>query len=207
VKPRTREIRAFERSERRAIWKRRGRIALRVIAGAWLGCVALDGAGCNGPSQILPRPVAFFTQVSVLFPRAAHATIDYRAEAWVCSKQAWVEYDTRPYFPIDPDDKENRFNRAMHFFRENRETMHALDRYLVRSHDDRPGPDGIDAGERIGGVRLMSLRIPIPPVGSSFERYEREPLSHYPEKERKYFYHTPESLRERRCGSQIEEHE
>jgi hypothetical protein len=207
VKPRTRDVRAFEREEKREVWRRRGRIALRVVACAWLACVALDGAGCSAPSKILPRPIAFFTQVAVLFPRAAHATIDYRAEAWICSKQTWVEMDTRPYFPIDPDDKENRFNRAMHFFRENRATMHALDRYIVRNHDDHPGPDGIDPGERIGGVRLMSLRIPIPKVGSSFERYERYPLSHYPDAERKAFYHTPESTRERRCAFQIEEHD
>lgn len=177
---------------------------LVAVASAYLACIALDGSGCSWPSKVLPRPLAFFTQVSVLFPRAAHATIDYRAEAWVCSQKDWVELDTRPYFPIDPDDKENRFNRAMHFFRENRKTMHALDRYLVRRHDERPGADGIDAGERIGGVRLLSLRIPIPPVGSKFERYRREPLAHYPESERKYFYHTPESIRARRCAGEIE---
>ncbi len=187
------------------MWKRRGRIALRAVAAAYLLSVALDGAGCKTPGQLLPRPIAFFTQVSVLFPRAAHATIDYRAEAWVCSKQSWVELDVRPYFPVDPDDKENRFNRAMHFLRENRPTMHALDRYLVRSHDDHPGADGVDPGERIGGVRLLSLRIPIPPVGSAFERYQRYPLSHYPEAERKVFYHTPESVRDRRCAGDVEE--
>lgn len=170
---------------------------LIAIAALYLACIALDGSGCSWPSKVLPRPLAFFTQVSVLFPRAAHATIDYRAEAWDCSKKDWVELDTRPYFPIDPDDKENRFNRAMHFFRENRKTMHALDRYLVRSYD-------AGSGERIGGVRLLSLRIPIPPVGSKFERYQREPLAHYPESQRKYFYHTPESLRARRCAGEIE---
>jgi len=203
MKKRTRE--AFERSERRAAWTRRASLALRTVAVVYLACIALDGGGCSWPARGLPRPLAFFTQVAVLFPRAARATIDYRAEAWVCSKNEWVELDTRPYFPIDPNDKENRFNRAMHFFRDNRKTMHALDRYLVRSHDERPGDDGIDKGERIGGVRMMSLRIPIPPVGSQFERYQRYPLAHYPKTERKYFYRTPESLRARRCGADLSE--
>ena len=196
-----------KRSDPRSIWRGRASLALRVVAAIYLACIALDGGGCSWPSRGLPRPIAFFTQVSVLFPKAAHATIDYRAEAWVCSRQAWVELDTRPYFPINPDDKENRFNRAMHFFRDNRKTMHALDRYLVQRHDERPADDGVDPGERIGGVRMMSLRIPIPPVGSQFERYQRYPLSHYPNHERKYFYHTPESVRERRCagGDIVEE--
>lgn len=202
---RKRSRRDFERAERRATWKRRARIALRVLAVGYLASIALDGAGCSLPSQVLPRAAAYFTQVSVLFPRAAHATIDYRAQAWVCSRQAWIELDTRPYFPIDPDDKENRFNRTMHFFRENRETMQQLDRYLVWSHDVHPGDDGIAPGERIGGVRVLSLRIPIPKVGSAFERYRRHPLADYPESERKYFYHTPESVRDRRCASDGEE--
>ncbi len=192
--------RAFERAERRATWRRRTSLALRALAAAYLASVALDGAGCSLPSHVLPRPALFFTQVAVLFPRAAHATIDYRAEAWVCSRRQWVELDTRPYFPIDPDDKENRFNRAMHFYRENRTTMRALDLYLVRSHDEQPGDDGIDPGERIGGVRMLSLRIPIPEVGSSFERYRRYPLAHYPETKRHHFYHTPASVRARRCA-------
>jgi hypothetical protein len=163
------------------------------IAAVYLASIGLDGSGCSWPTDVLPRPLAFFTQVSVLFPKVAYATIDYRAEAWVCSRQEWVELDTRPYFPGHPDDKENGFNRVMHFFRENRKTMQALDRYLVRSHNA--------ASERIGGVRLLSLRIPIPKVGTPFERYVRRPLSYYPQAERKNFYHTPESVRAKRCES------
>jgi hypothetical protein len=168
-------------------------IALRALAGTYLVCVVLDGAGCTAPARFLPRPIAFFTQVSVLFPKAAYFTIDYRAEGFRCKDATWVELDTRPYFPIDPDDKENRFNRAMHFFRENRKTMQALDKYLVHENNTH-------ADERIGGVRMLSLRIPIPKIGTSFERYTRYPLAHYPESERQYFYHTTDSLRARRCG-------
>ena len=170
-----------------------------MLAVVYFVCIVLDGAGCETPARLLPRPFVFFTQVSVLFPKAAHSTIDYRAEGWSCARKEWVELDTSPYFPIDPDDKENRFNRSMHFFRENKKTMHALDRYLFE-RTNRDHPD-----ERIGGVRFLSLRIPIPEVGSDFERYKRYPLSHYPESERKHFYHTPESARDRRCGRHGEE--
>jgi hypothetical protein len=164
--------------------------ALRALAVVYFTGIVLDGTGCGWSGRFLPRSLVFFSQVSVLFPKVAYWTIDYRAEAWSCSKKAWVELDTRPYFPIDPDDKENRFNRAMHFFRENRKTMQALDKYLVRHHDPN---------DPIGGVRLLSLRIPIPKVGSSFDRYERRPLAEYPETEREHFYHTPESVRVKRC--------
>jgi hypothetical protein len=200
---RKRTLREFQRAERKAVWRRRWRIALVALAATYFASMVLDGAGCSAPLKVLPHPFAYFTQVSALFPRAAHATIDYRAEAWHCSRQAWVELDTRPYFPIARDDKENRFNRAMHFYRENRKTMRALDRYLTTRHDEHPGPDGINPGDRIGGVRFLSLRIPIPKVGSDFERYERRDLSHYPESERKYFYHTTETTRARRCRSDV----
>jgi hypothetical protein len=196
-----RSARDVLRAERREAWARRTSLALRVLAALYLASLALDGAGCSLPSRVLPRPLSFFTQVAALFPHAARATIDYRAEAWVCSQKAWIELDTRPYFPIAADDKENRFARAMFFYRRNRPTMRALDRYLVRNHDERPASDGIDPEQRIGGVRLLSLRIPIPTVGSSFERYRRYPLAHYPKGERKIFYHTPSSMRARRCAS------
>jgi hypothetical protein len=169
-------------------WKRRGRVALHVLAVTYFASIALDSAGCSLPSHVLPRPALYFTQVAALFPKVAYFTIDYRAEQWVCSRNTWEELDTRPYFPINPDDKESGFNRSMHFFRENRKTMHALEHYLERGHDE------------IGGVRFLSLRMPIPKVGSSFDRYERLPLSDYPKAERQYFYHTPESARAKRCG-------
>ena len=102
-------------------------IALRVLAGAYLAGVWFDGVGSTLPSHLLPRVPNYFLQVAALFPRAATMTIDYRAEAWVCADRKWEELDTRPYFPLDPEDKENRFQRVMHFFRQDETTMHALD--------------------------------------------------------------------------------
>jgi hypothetical protein len=146
----------------------------------------------------------YFLQIAALFPQAATKTIEYRAEAWVCTDGKWEELDTRPFFPIDPDDKENRFQRVMHFFREDRTTMHALDDYLVERHTTGKGADGIDAVKAIGGVRFLSLRIPLPDPGAKLERMRRLPLSEYPEDERKGFYHTPRSKIARRCGVPLE---
>jgi|HubBroStandDraft_6_1064221.scaffolds.fasta_scaffold17475_3 hypothetical protein len=189
---------------RPATWSARGRVALRVLAGAYLLGVWLDGSGSGIPASILPRAANYFVQVSALFPWAATASIDYRAEGFICSEGAWMELDTRPYFPIDTEDKENRFNRVMHFFRENRPTMTALDSYLVNQHNSAMREDGIPSDRAIGGVRLLSLRIPIPAPGDRLQRMSRQPLSSYPEEQRKAFYHTPRSRLAERCGRHVE---
>lgn len=172
---------------------------MRVVVALFLVGIWLDGAGTGVDTKILPRPIAFFLQVSALFPLAAHATIDYRAEGYDCRTHLFTELDTRPYFPIDTEDKENRFNRVMRFERHNAKTMHALDDYLVESHDRGNHDDGIPRDDRLGGVRLMSLRIPIPKVGDKLERWSRKPLDAYPESERHEFYRTPPSKIEARC--------
>lgn len=175
-----------------------------MLAVAYLLGVWLDGSGTGIPARILPRAANYFVQVSALFPLAATASIDYRAQAFVCGEKAWVELDTRPYFPIDRDDKENRFNRVMHFLRENRNTMTALDSYLVENHNSGKYEDSIPRDRVIGGVRLLSLRVPIPSPGDRLERVSRGPLSSYPEEQRKVFYHTPQSKLTQRCGTRVE---
>jgi hypothetical protein len=177
------------------------RLAVRVLAGAYLVGVWLDGVGSTLPSHLLPRVPNYFLQIAALFPVAATMTIDYRAEAWVCADKKWEELDTRPYFPLDPDDKENRFQRVMHFFRQEETTMHALDAYLVDRHASGKGDDGIDAVKTIGGVRLLSLRIPLPVPGEHLERFRRLPLAEYPQDQRHVFYHTPRSKAAERCGT------
>jgi hypothetical protein len=176
------------------------RTALRWLACAYLVGVWLDGVGSTLPRAVLPRAANYFLQVAALFPRAATASIDYRAEGWVCADKRWSEIDTRAYFPLDPDDKENRFQRVMHFFRTEERTMHALDDYLVDAHAAGHHPDGIALDQRIGGVRLSSLRIPLPKPGDAIEPMRRLPLSEYPEDERHVFYHTPRSRLAERCG-------
>ncbi len=177
------------------------RTALRVIAAGYLAGVWLDGTGTTLASRALPRTANYFLQVAALFPRAATMSIDYRAEGWVCRDHKWEELDARPYFPIDPNDKENRFQRVMHFFRQDETTMHALDGYLVDAHGAGAHDDGIARDAALGGVRLLSLRIPLPKPGDALEPSRRRPLPDYPEEERHVFYHTPRSTIATRCSA------
>ena len=72
------------------------------------------------PRRSTPRPWLYFSQVAALFVNAAPKVIDYRAEGWSCTEHRWIEIDVRPYFRIDADNKENRFQRALQFYRKNR---------------------------------------------------------------------------------------
>lgn len=174
------------------------------LAAVYLAGVWLEGVGSNIPSAVFPRTAVYFFQIAALFPRAAVNVIDYRAEGWVCSERRWRELDTRAYFPLDPDDKENRFQRLMHFFRESRPVMQALDAYVVseHAHPSTAVDDGIPHSEALGGIRVLSLRLPIPTPGGPVERRTRLPLSTYPDSVRKHFYRTPRPKRADRCGTQ-----
>jgi hypothetical protein len=150
----------------------------------------LEGSGAQ-LHRVLPRPVLFFCQIAALFPHAATFSIEYRAQGYTCGNRV-VELDLRPFFPIHAEDKENRFDRAMHFYRQDRTVMQALETYVLREHN-RSDPD------KIGGVSFMSLRIPLPAPGAPFPRYERKPLSDYPPEYRKIWYATPHDTVLRRC--------
>lgn len=171
-------------------WKR---YALVALAGFFLADVWLDGVGSTLPSKVLPRSLLYFGQIAALFPHAGEKQIDYRAEGYRCSDHKWVEIDARPWFPIDSDNKENRFYRAVQFYRENRKVMRALDEYIVDHHNKAHD-------EKIGGVRILSLRIPLPPPGTKIDPYKREELAKYPEDQRHNWYWSPGSLRRERCG-------
>jgi hypothetical protein len=178
----------------------RTRTALIVVAGCYLAGVWLDGVGSTLPRKVLPRVANYFLQVAALFPKAATMTIEYRAEGWVCADRKWEEIDTRPFFPLDPDDKENRFQRVGHFYRQKREPMNALDEYLVERHLTGQGRDGIDPLKALGGIRLLSLRIPLPNPGDPVARQHRVPLAEIPMNERHVWYHTRRSKIASRCG-------
>jgi len=158
----------------------------------WIG-LTLE-ADRENVHKVFPRPVLYFMQVASLFPKAAPYSFEYHAEGWFCSENTWREIDTRPFFPLRADDKENRFDRAMFFFATKPEVnvLHALDDYLVTSQNAR-------GGAQIGGVQLSSVRIPIPPPGQPFERYRRKKLDDYPLDWRHLWYHTPSAKRMAKC--------
>jgi hypothetical protein len=180
-------------------WPRRISYALRISAGIYLAGIWLEAVGATSPLKMFPRSLVYFTQIAALFTRAAVYSIDYRAEAYVCEASEWAELDTRPYFPLDPDDKENRFQRVMYFFRQHKTTMLALDRYIVERHNEARHDDGIPRDEKIGGVRLLSLRGPLPAIGEPLVRVHRRPLSDFPEDQRKHFYQTKSGTITERC--------
>lgn len=180
---------------------------LPVVAVLYLAAIWLDCMPKQIPEKLLPRPLAYFAQVAGLFPRAETFTIEYRAEGWSCRDQRWFELDLSPDFPMDADNKENRYSRLMGFFLKDkssmRSTMQALEQYLV-SRQNRRALDKAATGEGsapplIGGVRLLSLRIPFGNPGEPAERYGRRPLESYPVDYQKHWYYTPESRRQELC--------
>jgi hypothetical protein len=175
-------------------WKTYAFVAL---AGLYLADVWLDGVGSTMPGKVLPRSLLYFGQIAALFPHAGEKQIDYRAEGWLCSEHKWVEIDPRPWFPIDQDNKENRFYRAVQFYRENRKVMRALDEYVTSHHN---ASQDANANKKIGGVRILSLRIPLPAPGTKIDPYKREELAKYPEDQRHNWYWSPGSMRRERCG-------
>jgi len=177
-----------------------GRIALRALAGLYLAGLWMDGIGCNVPGHVLPRSFNLFLSVAALFTEADHYILEYRAEAWVCDERRWRELDPRPYFPIDVDNKESRFQRAMYMHHKDARTMRALDAFLVDHHNHHAGADGIGKDLPIGGVRLLALRIPFPAVGEPVPRYGWRPLEEYPKDVRHAWYRTGDTVIQQRCG-------
>lgn len=171
-------------------WRRNVLVA---VAAVYLAVVWLDGVGSNLPAKLLPRAALYFGQIAALFKWAGEKQIDYRAEGWVCGERRWVEVDVRPFFPLDAENKENRFYRAVQFYRRDRKVMRALDEYVVQRVNAR-------GDRKIGGVRFLSLRIPYPPPGSTIEPYVRKELAQYPPDQRHDWYWTPKSKRHERCG-------
>jgi hypothetical protein len=141
------------------------------------------------------RPAVFFTEATSLFPRASSFAIEYRLEVWPCNRR-WEPIDPRPYFPIQPDDKESRLQRLGYFYEHNRPVMQALDAYILARH-----AAGVDDGVtgRIGGIRLFKVVRPFPAAGEPIERYHFDPFGPVPLQQRRDLYYTPGPERKRRC--------
>jgi hypothetical protein len=176
----------------------RGRVrtGLVSLAFVYLLTVWLDAIGSNVPARYLPRVWVYFAQIAALFKRAGGASIDYRAEGYVCATGKWIEVDVRSWFELEAGTKENRFHRVLQFYRGERKVMRELDDYVVSRHNAGTAP-------KIGGVRFSSLRLPYPKLGDTVHAYERKPLSEHPEGVKKAWYWTPASKRRDRCGVDV----
>jgi hypothetical protein len=157
-------------------------------AALYLLALAISTSEVSTLDRFQPGTLRFFTQLSALFVKAAETTIDYRLEGWSCEGSRFEEIDTRLYFPMRPNDKENRFQRLAHFFRTDAKVMAALEEFLLPK-----------LPRRMGGLRLLSLRIPFGAPGEGLDRYIRRPLVEYPEEIRHGWYATPMRERLRRC--------
>jgi hypothetical protein len=185
-----------ERTVVNGVGGRRFRLALAAMALVYCAGMWLNAAGAP-LEDVVPRPLLYFMQVARLFPNAIDLTTEYRAEAYSCEERRWVELDVRPYFPLHADDKESRFDRAMFFYHRSGPVLKALDEYLVGANNQ--------AGRApIGGVLLMSLRIPVPRPGQALSPYRARPLAEYPAELRKYWYRTSRVDAESRCDQEIE---
>jgi hypothetical protein len=181
-------------------------LLLAAVAAVYLAALWSEAAIKSGVSlKWLPPSIAYFTQVAALFPGPTSHAIDYRAEGFRCRDKTWIEIDVSPWFPIDADNKESRFYRALHFYGDqhpHRPTLQALDAFVVDHYDS----DAVDAaaqgrgGAPIGGVRFTRVSVPFGKPGDGSARYEKKPLADHPAEQRHPLYYTPESKREERCA-------
>jgi len=180
------------------------RVLLVFVGATYIFMVMANAAGSK-VTRVLDPVLLYSVQIARLFPNSARMTIDYRVEGWVCETQEFVEIDYRPFFPIHQNNKENRFHRAMFFHRRDRPAMQALDAYISDNHNARvrsltAASDDDPRLRMIGGIRVSSLRIPIPDPGSRVERWDPQPLEAYPESYHRHWFYTRMSERRSRCA-------
>lgn len=173
------------------------RVALVAVALGYFSLLIADHVRARGLRSLVPGPILFFAQVADLFPQASAGIIEYRAEGWLCGEKRFAEIDMGKLFPMLAGNKENRFYRLMHFYRQSGTVLGALDDYCVRRYPAVPTEAGPD---RIGGVRFTSLILPLPKDPSEVVRYSRKPLSEYPDVPRHLWYATPSGIASARCA-------
>jgi hypothetical protein len=171
------------------------------VAAVYLVAVFVEAVHPGRTHKILGRPVAYFAQIAKLFAERSTMSIDFRAMGFRCDTHQFAELDVAPYFPMHAGDKESRFDRTMFFYLKNREVQVALQDYLIERHNARVAAGELTDLPRIGGIALLSLRIPIPRPGTDFPRYRHVPLSGIPKDwARRSWFVTGPDERMRRCA-------
>lgn len=186
------------------------RLGLAVLAVIYYGALIH-----HPPDSRWVRPAAFFTEATSLFPVSVSSVLEFRIEAWSCGGGGeWKPLDPRPYFRIQADDKESRFQRLGYFYfnsktadsRREREAGEGLDRFISNRRAEaaaESGDAGVDDGVTgpIGGIRVVKIVRPLPTPGDPVERYHFDPFAPIPAGQRRDRYATPERERKRRCES------
>jgi hypothetical protein len=191
------------------------RWALAVAAALYfLGLFVYSTGWKKVPRRSIMKPIAFFLESAGLFPKADVIAFEYRLEGWSCRRRRWERLDPRPYFPMEADNKESRFQRVEWLFRDsdsNSAINAALDDYIARHRDADDGVVG-----PIGGIRVYEVWRELPPVGEDTARYSFHPLAPLqPGEYRKdirhkdpdtrvehRFYFTPRDERVKRCKAE-----
>jgi len=171
-----------------------------LLAAIYLIAVFIEAVHPGKMRKALGRQGSYFAQIAKLFAERSEVSIDFRAEGFRCDTHQFEELDVRPYFPMHADDKESRFDRTMFFYLENRQVQVALQDYLIARHDARVASGAPTDLPRIGGIMLLSLRIPIPAPGTDFPPYRRIRLHDVPRTwQRRAWFVTSPAERMRRC--------
>ncbi len=177
---------------------------LVVMAAAYLSLVVIGELRPDLLNRRVPGPILFFSQIAGLFTEAKTADVEFRVEARACGEENYREIDTDPLFPMQAGNKENRFQRAVYFYSGNHKVMARLEKFIIRSFNERmiSAGDGRGTGlaDRIVGIRIVSASTPIPLPGDPVLRYQRLPLAEYPPERVRVLYSSPEKIIARRCG-------
>ena len=128
------------------------RLALTIASALYIGAVFIEGAGGH-LDRLVARPSSSSANRRALSARR-HPPHRIPGRGPPLPRSGRRGRRTS-LFPIHADDKESRFDRALHFYRSDCPTMEALESY-VRSGYNR------QASEKIAGVVFLSLRVPIP---------------------------------------------
>jgi len=155
--------------------------------------------------RFVPGPILFFSEIAGLFPNAKDQDVEFRAEGWACQEGRYVEMDLKNFFPIQADNKENRFQRAMYFYHRQQKVLQALGQYLtalqnkwVQVHE-HPSKNFDSELGKIGGVRLLSVTTPIPTLDQGVERFHWQSLDAFPFEHVKTWYESPSKAIWERC--------
>ena len=161
------------------------------------------GARCQCRCCRAPRTTSCRSRRS--FPHAATASIDYRAEGWVCADRTWRGARHAPLFPARPRRQGEPLpagDALLPRRTSGRCTRSTSTSSTSRHAAGRAARTGSRAERTIGGVRPCSLRIPLPKPGEPLDALPAPPARRrIPKTSATSSIHTRRSKIAERCGA------